>query len=92
MPYTIKNYTKQQAKKLGVKVKASKRKGKKIDVFKGDKKVASVGAIGYNDYPTYIQKKGKKYAEERRKLYKKRHQKDRTKKGSAGYYADKLLW
>lgn len=92
MAYTIKNYTKQQAKKLGVKVKPSKRKGKKIDVFKGDKKVASVGAMGYNDYPTYIQKKGKKYAEERRKLYKKRHQKDRTKKGSAGYYADKLLW
>lgn len=92
MAYTIKNYTKQQAKKLGVKVKPSKRKGKKIDVFKGDKKVASVGAIGYNDYPTYIQKKGKKYAEERRKLYKKRHQKDRTKKGSAGYYADRLLW
>ena len=92
MAYTIKNYTKQQAKKLGVKVIPSKRKGKKIDVFKGDKKVASVGAIGYNDYPTYIQKKGKKYAEERRKLYKKRHQKDRTKKGSAGYYADRLLW
>tara|TARA_R110000751_G_scaffold94864_1_gene185182 strand:- start:3605 stop:3883 length:279 start_codon:yes stop_codon:yes gene_type:complete len=92
MAYTIKNYTKQQAKKLGVKVKPSKLKGKKLDVFKGDKKVASVGAIGYNDYPTYIQKKGKKYAEERRKLYKKRHQKDRTKRGSAGYYADKLLW
>tara|TARA_R110002153_G_scaffold212361_3_gene364925 strand:- start:706 stop:984 length:279 start_codon:yes stop_codon:yes gene_type:complete len=92
MAYTIKNYTKQQAKKLGVKVKPSKLKGKKLDVFKGDKKVASVGAIGYNDYPTYIQKKGKKYAEERRKLYKKRHQKDRTKRGSVGYYADKLLW
>lgn len=92
MAYTIKNYTKQQAKKLGVKVKPSKLKGKKLDVFKGDKKVASVGAIGYNDYPTYIQKKGKKYAEERRKLYKKRHQKDRTNRGSAGYYADKLLW
>jgi len=92
MAYRIKNYTKQQAKKLGVKVKPSTRKGKKIDVFKGDKKVASVGATGYNDYPTYMQKKGKKYADERRRLYKIRHKNDRNKKGSAGYYADRLLW
>tara|TARA_B110000858_G_scaffold192910_1_gene244462 strand:+ start:196 stop:474 length:279 start_codon:yes stop_codon:yes gene_type:complete len=92
MPYKIKSYTKSQAKKLGVSVKPSKLKGKKIDVFKNGKKVASVGAIGYSDYPTYTQTKGKKYAEERRKLYKKRHQKDRSVRGSAGYYADKLLW
>ena len=92
MPYRIKAYTKTQAKKLGVSVKPSKVKGKKIDVFKKGKKVASVGAIGYNDYPTYIQKKGKKYADERRRLYKIRHNKDRKVRGSAGYYADKLLW
>ena len=90
--YKIKRYTYQQAKKLGVQVKPSKVKGKKIDVFKNGKKVASVGARGYNDYPTYIQKKGKKYVDERRRLYKIRHKNDRTKRGSAGYYADKLLW
>tara|TARA_Y100001937_G_C7115836_1_gene330087 strand:+ start:1656 stop:1934 length:279 start_codon:yes stop_codon:yes gene_type:complete len=92
MAYRIKEYTKKQARKLGVQVKPSKVKGKKIDVFKKGKKVASVGAIGYNDYPTYIQKKGKKYADERRRLYKIRHNKDRKVRGSAGYYADKLLW
>jgi hypothetical protein len=92
MAYRIKEYTKRQARKLGVQVKPSKVKGKKIDVFKKGKKVASVGAIGYNDYPTYIQKKGKKYADERRRLYKIRHNKDRKVRGSAGYYADKLLW
>ena len=92
MAYRIKAYTKRQAKKLGVQVKPSKVKGKKIDVFKNGKKVASVGAIGYNDYPTYMQKKGKKYADERRRLYKIRHNKDRKVRGSAGYYADKLLW
>tara|TARA_Y100000114_G_C11763532_1_gene331458 strand:+ start:8995 stop:9273 length:279 start_codon:yes stop_codon:yes gene_type:complete len=92
MAYRIKEYTKRQAKKLGVQVKPSKVKGKKIDVFKNGKKVASVGAIGYNDYPTYMQKKGKKYADERRRLYKIRHNKDRKVRGSAGYYADKLLW
>lgn len=92
MPYKIKPYTKAQARKLGVQVKPSKVRGKKIDVFKNGKKIVSVGAIGYNDYPTYIQKKGKKYADERRRLYKIRHNKDRKIRGSAGYYADKLLW
>ena len=71
MAYTITQYTKQQAKKLGVEVKPSRVKGKKIDVFKNGKKVASVGAIGYGDYPTYIKTKGKAYADERRKAYKK---------------------
>lgn len=92
MGYTITNYTKSKAKKLGVTVRQSKVKGKKIDVFKDGKKVASVGAIGYSDYPTYIKTKGKKYADERRRLYKKRHSKDRTKRGSNGWYADQLLW
>jgi hypothetical protein len=93
MAYKITSYTKAQAKKIGVKVAPSKTKGKKIDVFnKEGKKVASVGALGYNDYPTFKEKKGKKYADERRKLYKQRHEKDRHVKGSNGYYADKLLW
>ena len=92
MPYKIKRHTYTQAKKLGVVVKPSKLKGKKIDVFKNDKKVASVGAIGYSDYPTYTQTKGKKYADERRRLYKIRHQANRNKRGTPSYYADKLLW
>lgn len=90
--YKIKPYTFNQAKKLKVEVKPSKVKGKKIDVFKKGKKVASVGALGYNDYPTWMQKKGKKYADERRRLYKIRHKNDRNVRNSAGYYADKLLW
>ena len=97
MPYRIKNYTKQQAKKYGLSVKPSKVRGKKIDVFKKGVKVASVGAIGYNDYPTYmeLERKGKVSkgtAKLRRKLYKIRHKKDRNIKNSNGYYADKLLW
>ena len=97
MPYKITNYTKNQAKKIGVSVKPSKVQGKKIDVFKDGKKVASVGARGMKDYPTYmeLEKKGyyeKGYANKRRKLYKERHEKDRHIKGSNGYYADKILW
>jgi hypothetical protein len=30
--------------------------------------------------------------EERRARYKKRHEKDRHRENSAGYYADKILW
>jgi hypothetical protein len=56
MAYRIKRYTFEQAKKLGVEVKPSKVKGKKIDVFKNGEKVASVGALGMNDYPTYLEK------------------------------------
>jgi hypothetical protein len=93
MPYRITSYTKQQAKKLGVTIKPSKTKGKKIDVFNKDgKKLASVGALGYNDYPTFIRKKGKDYADSRRRMYKMRHEKDRHERGTPGYYADKLLW
>jgi uncharacterized protein (UPF0303 family) len=90
--YIISRYTQKQARRLGVTVKASTRKNKKIDVFLDGKKVASVGALGMNDYPTYIQTKGMTFANHRRSLYKKRHQKNRVKVGSPGYYADQLLW
>jgi len=96
MAYRIKKHTKIQAKKLGLTVKPSKNQGKKIDVFKAGEKVASVGAIGYNDYPTYLEleRKGKVpkgTAATKRKAYKKRHV-FRSRIGTPAYYADKLLW
>ena len=90
--YKITNYTYKQSKKLGLQVKPSTNKTKKIDVFKNKKKIASVGAYGMNDYPTYIKKNGLKYAKTRRRLYKQRHEKDRHIKWSNGWLADKLLW
>ena len=90
--YKITKYTYNQAKKLGLEVKASTNKTKKIDVYKRGKKIASVGANGMNDYPTYILKKGPAYAKTRRRLYKMRHEKDRHIRGSNGWLADKLLW
>lgn len=95
--YRIRRYTLDKAKKLGVVVKPSKTQGKKLDVFKNGEKVATIGAIGYNDYPTFkaLEKLGKYpkgYAEKRRKMYKIRHTKDRFKKGTNGWYADQLLW
>jgi hypothetical protein len=92
MSYQISNYTKSQARKLGVEVRRSTSKGKKLDVFKNGKKIASIGALGYKDYPSFVKSHGKAYADKRRSAYKKRHSKDRSKKGSRGYYADRLLW
>lgn len=91
-PYQITRYTYRQAKRLGVTVKRSTNKDKKIDVYKNGEKIASVGALGMNDYPTYINKMGKKYANTRRRLYRIRHRKDRNKRWTRGWLADKLLW
>ena len=90
--YQITQYTRKRAKQLGVVVKHSTNPTKKIDVFKDGKKIASVGGIGYGDYPTFMKTRGKKHANTRRRLYKQRHSKDRSVVGSNGYYADKLLW
>ena len=90
--YEITEYTRKQAEKLGVRVQASKTRGKKIDVYKNGEKVASVGALGFGDYPTFLRTKGRDFAERRRAAYKARHAKDRSVTGSPGFYADKLLW
>ncbi len=92
MVYRITNYTFRKAKKLGFVVKPSTNKTKKIDVYKKGEKVASIGAYGMNDFPTYIKKKGIKFAKTRRRLYKKRHETDRHAKFSNGWFADQLLW
>ena len=91
--YQITKYSIDKAQKLGLTIKPSTNPTKKIDVFKKDSvKVASCGALGYWDYPTYLRTRGKKYTDERRRLYRIRHQTDRNVVGSNGYYADRILW
>ena len=85
MPQTNIAAAKRNAAKIGVKVEPSTRKGKKLDVFKDGKKVASIGDISASDF---LQHKDK----ERQKNYKARHGKTRVKKGTPSYYADKILW
>lgn len=88
--YTITNYTRKKAKKLGVTVKHSTNTKKKIDVFKKGKKVCSVGNLNYDNFQIHLRKRGISFAKFRRRLYKNRHSKDRKK--GCGFYADKLLW
>jgi hypothetical protein len=95
--YKITPYTYKKANQLGVVVKPSTNKTKKIDIYRGRCRkrnclIASVGAYGMNDFPTYIKKKGLKFAKTRRRLYKMRHERDRHVKWSRGWLADKLLW
>lgn len=90
--YEIKARQKRNAKKLGVEIKPSTNKKKKIDVFKNGKKIASIGGAGYSDYATYIKDKGKDFADNRRRLYKIRHEKTRKIIGSNSYYSDQILW
>jgi hypothetical protein len=92
MLYTIKRYSYKQAKKLGVTIQPSTRKNKKIDVYKNNKKIASIGALGYGDYPTFMETEGMTSAKNHRRKYKMRHEKDRHVLNSAGFYADKILW
>ncbi len=92
MPYQIKPAQRSRASAIGVSIKPSKLKNKKLDVFKGDKKVASIGYLGMGDFETFKKTKGLEFANKRRKAYKSRHQKTRTKVGTPSYYADKILW
>ncbi len=91
--YDILPYTYKKAKELGVKIFPSDNPKYKLEVYDWNGNfITYCGSPSYSDYPHYIEEKGKEYADERRRLYKIRHQKDRTKLGSRGYYADSLLW
>lgn len=80
------------ARALGVRIAPAKNKAKKLDVYRNGRKVASIGARGYMDFDMWLAEKGAGYASERRRLYKIRHERNRHKEGSPGYYADKILW
>jgi len=83
------------AKKLGLSIKKSQVSGKKLDVYKGSNKVASIGAKGYSDYQTFKKTDGKAYADARRKAYHTRHRKEKKYKDgklTPGYLAKKILW
>jgi hypothetical protein len=77
---------KERAAKLGVTIRPSTRKHKKIDVFnKAGDKIASIGDIRYSDFLQHNDA-------ERRKRYKQRHEGTRHVRGSPSFYADQILW
>ena len=87
--YQVTEYSYKKAKDLGVTIYPSKRKYKKIDVFKNGEYLASIGDTRYMDYPTFLAKEGREIAEKHRKLYHARHRND---DGIAGRLALAILW
>jgi hypothetical protein len=85
MTYRITDYSRNQARKLGVSIRLSSNPKKKLDVYKNGTKVASIGATGYGDYGTFMETKGKAYADERRRLYRIRHKGENN-------FSLKILW
>ena len=91
--YKITDYSFNKAKQYDLKIYPSSNPKYKIDVFdSNDNYISSIGANGYSDYPTYVNTHGLKYANERRKLYKQRHNKNRNITLSRGWLSDNLLW
>ena len=85
MPQTVLHKARSRARRLGVTVRPSRRKHKKLDVFKDGKYLVSIGDKRYSDFLRHGDP-------ERRRRYKMRHEGDRHVVGSAGYYADRILW
>lgn len=91
MSYKILPQQRAAAKKLGVTIRPSAVKGKKIAVYKAGDKIADIGALGYGDYWTYYQS-DKYLARSKREAYQSRHNGEQNKIGSPGYYAWYILW
>ena len=90
MPYDIKQYSQDQAKKIGVIIQPSTLKNYKIDVFNKDREyITSIGHKSFSDFPHYIESHGIEYANKRRNLYHARHRKD---DGIRGYLSKMILW
>ena len=85
MPQTNLAKAQRNAAKLGVTVKPSKVKHKKLDVLKNGKKLASIGDIRYSDLLQHGDEK-------RAKKYKQRFEQSRHITGTPSYFADKILW
>lgn len=92
--YDIDDYTYEQAKKIKVIVKPSKKANKKIDVFDSidEQYITSIGDIRYGDYPTYLKTRGKEFADKRRNAFHKRFKTDSISPYTNIYYSSKLLW
>ena len=87
--YKINTKQKEIADKLGLKIFPSIKKDKKIDVYKNDKFITSIGQKNAHDYYSHLKTHDKVFADERRRLYLARH-KDNV--GTAGMLSKRLLW
>ena len=90
--YIITQYSYDKAKELGLTIKLSQFTTKKLDVYKDNVYLASIGDSRYNDYGSYCILFNKEYANERKRLYHNRHKKNSDVKYSKQWLALNLLW
>ena len=90
--YIITEYTYNKARELGLTVKVSKNKLKKVDVYRDNIFLNSIGDSRYQDYPHYIITYNKEYADKRKLLYHNRHKQNSNVKYSKQWLALNLLW
>ena len=90
--YKITEYSFKKAKKLNLVIKVSINPSKKIDVYKDNVYLASIGDSQYMDYPNYIRIYGQIYANERKRLYVNRHTINANIIYSKQWLALNLLW
>lgn len=87
----IKEYHRDNASDLGVKIEKSERKGKKVSVELPNGGIRHIGAKGYNDYAVY-KETNKAEAEQRRASYRARHKCENAKRFSNNHLACEILW
>ena len=92
MSYVITKYSFDKAKLFNLTIKVSKNPLKKLDVYRDNIFLASIGDIRYNDYPHYCIIYNKEYGDKRKLLYKIRHKKNSDVKYSKQWLALNLLW
>jgi len=100
MDYKIKPRQFKAAKRINVEIKPSSKKNKKIDIYKDDKIIGSIGGVKkdntfYMDYASYLETLPKKEANQKKENYLKRHSKEpkmKDGKRTNSYYSDVILW
>ena len=90
--YVITKYSYDKAKELGLTIKLSQYTTKKLDVYKDNIYIASIGDSRYQDYPNFLRIYGEIYADTRKKLYINRHKRNADVKYSKQWLALNLLW
>ena len=90
--YVITKYSFDKAKELNLTIKVSKNSLKKLDVYRDNICIGSIGDIMYNDYPHYCIIYNKEYADKRKLLYHNRHKQNADVKYSKQWLALNLLW
>ena len=91
--FIIRPMHQRNARRLGVNINRSSNRKKKLDVYDYHwNYICTIGDINYGDYESYIRTHGIEYANQRRILYKQRHEHTRHEVGTPSYYSWEILW